>query len=258
MAWIYLAELEGSASPLNLGSERSPTVSVTDMPKPFCFQEWPRECSIRPQFGMTCEALREKCSRQSTSLAEDFPARTLVRRELAEAWKASEVVYSLKSFDSLANFDPASFSWRTSQLSLFGGLTAFSWNSLRWGSIVGGRLYQPQRLEPFTAESDGGYLDTPTVSRATYRTQKMPTPTANRYGSNVSSSSGATVRLSLDGMALRGILPGHPKGSLNPEWEEQAMGFQIGWTGLPAWAIAWFRPRRGKRLSVSLENREHA
>lgn len=127
-----------------------------------------------------------------TPSTADFHARTLVLQELERVWKAADRSYFSKSSDSLANFDRASFSWKTSQLSLFGGLSEFSWSSLRWGTIVGGRLYQPQRWAPRILENGYGFL---------------PTPTAQDYGNNRSPSEGATVRPSLNQLARRRFIP---------------------------------------------------
>jgi len=134
-------------------------------------------------------------------------------------------------------FDRDSFSWKTSQLSLFGGLIEFSWNSLRWGMILDGLLYQPQKLEPSIFENDGSYL---------------PTPTASDYGKNVGRKQDNTPsgrsRYSLTYRARRGELPNHPRGKLNPVWIEQAMGYPSRWTEIEPWAMQWFRPKREKRL----------
>jgi hypothetical protein len=194
-------------------------------------------------------------------------------QELERAWMVSEAGYSLKSSDSLASFDPDSFSWKTSQQSLFGGFTEFLWSSLRSGTIVGGRLYQPQRLDPRTFDSDGFYL---------------PTPTASDYGSNNhgvkegKAESKAESKASLGQMARRNQWPtpvardwkgqgmsrerrktrepdnlcsavreSDGAGSLNPTWVEWLMGYPLEWTALEDWATQWFRTKR-KRHSKDL------
>lgn len=43
-------------------------------------------------------------------------------------------------------------------------------------------------------------------------------------------------------------LPTAIGGSLNPTWLEWLMGYPTGWTVLEDWAIAWYRPKRAKRL----------
>jgi len=164
MAWIYLAESEALPAPLIHGCAPSPIVKMTDTLRP-CFCP---ECSdvsfVELRYGLTCE----RCNSEEwispfpwTSSQEDSPARTLALQEMERVWAEADRGYFSKSFASFANFDPDSFSWKTSQQSLFGGLTEFSWSSLRWGTIVDGRLYQPQRWEPRTSESAGSYLPTP-------------------------------------------------------------------------------------------------
>lgn len=176
MAWIYSLELAESAWLLNRGLEQSPIANKTPMHRQsFCL-----ECdylgngkllSTMLQSGMTCEhfALSILIS-PSTSLLVDSRVRISALQEMETAWKEGEAGYFLKLCDWLASFDRDSFSWKMCQLSLFEGLTEFSWSSLRSGTIVDGRLYQPQNLVPHTSENDGSYLLTPTASD--YGTQK--------------------------------------------------------------------------------------
>jgi hypothetical protein len=123
-------------------------VNVSDTLNPFYFAGCNQASCLLRRFGTTFELSSANSYLSSTSYREDFHARTSALQELERAWKEADQAYFSKSFASLASFDPDSFSWRTSQLSLFGGLTEFSWSSLRWGSIVDGRLYQPQKWEP--------------------------------------------------------------------------------------------------------------
>lgn len=245
MAWIFFQDTADLKTHFADLSVQLPIAKLSEEHSAYFCGECGKATLASRLYGTTC-ALCGKGTllSQSTSSQVDFLARILALQEMERVWKESEAAYSLKSSDSLASFDPVSFSWKTSQLSLFGGLTEFSWSSLRSGMIVNGRLYQPQKLEPVTLEKESGYLDTPTVSTATYRTQRIPT--ASSYGRNRSNSKGAAIRLSLYGMALAGILPGHPKGSLNPEWIEQAMGLPIGATELEPWETDGCRKQREK------------
>lgn len=238
MAWIYLAASEESLLPFNPGCDLSPTVKTTDMRSlSFC-----PECATvlfhELQSGTMCErCLGEWSQGQLILSTAGSPARTSALRDLEQVWAESEAGYSLKSQDWLANYDRDSSSWKTSQLSLLEDSPTYVWPSLRSGTIVDGRLYQPQKLEPSIFENDGSYL---------------PTPTACDYGKNVGrKSDGITPsgrdRHSLTVRARRGEIPNHPRGKLNPEWLEQAMGYPIAWTELTAWAMQWFRPKRGKR-----------
>jgi hypothetical protein len=258
MAWIYLAESGESALPYRLGLEQLPTVKTTDThSRSFCPECIKEVCTMHP-FGMMCELSEWEyflAASPSTSFVVDFHARTLVLQELEKAWQESEVGYSLKSQDWLASFDLDSFSWKMCQLSLFEGLTEFLWSSLRWGTTVAGRLYQPRNLEPRTFESDGFYL---------------PTPTTVDGGSyfNKSKSEGAALRPTLGAMAKHSLwptpmardwkgaggknrnsidLPKAVGGQLNPTWVEWLMGYPIDHTALSAWVIPWFRYKREKR-----------
>lgn len=47
-------------------------------------------------------------------------------------------------------------------------------------------------------------------------------------------------------------------GSLNPTFVEWLMGYPLEWTVLEPWAMAWFRPARGKRLKDSPDSSEEA
>jgi hypothetical protein len=169
---------------------------------------------------------------------------------MEKAWMESIADYSLKLQDSLAIFDQSSFSWKMFQLSLFEGLTEFSWNSLQSGMIQDGRLFQPQKLEPAILEKGGSYL---------------PTLTASIEGSNCSPNS-TNKRLGLAQLASKGMLPTlcardwkdngtEPSakernsqslastvgGPLNPTFCEELMGYEIGWTELDALATQWFQ-----------------
>src|SRR5208282_124173 len=114
----------------------------------------------------------------------------------------------------------------------------FIWSAVTWpasGSISGGRLSQPPRLEPRIYENDGSVL--------------LPTPTASRSGYNQGGGSGriGKIRYSMFQLAQRGELPNHPRGILNPMWIEQAMGYPIGWTELDHSVMQWFQLKRKKR-----------
>jgi hypothetical protein len=47
--------------------------------------------------------------------------------------------------------------------------------------------------------------------------------------------------LQISALAAQGKLPGHPKGKLNPEWIEQAMGYYSGWTEVAEWVMPFIR-----------------
>lgn len=241
MGWIYSAELAGSPWPYRHGSEPLPTARMTVMRKPCCSVEWQTgQCTLRLS-GTMCEPCEMPTSEpQSTLSPEDSPARISALQEMERAWKEADQAYFSKSFASLANFDPDSFSWKTSQLSLFGGLTEFSWSSLRWGTIVDGRLYQPQKWEPRTLESDGS---------------SWPTLTARDFRGSMSDHKLAERMDRTAGPNLQEFVQAH----FGVKWItaalcEALMGYPSGHTELSALATQWFRSNRERRLSDCSES----
>lgn len=254
MAWIYSAELEDSPWDSPSGSDQSRIVITIPTAKLSYCNECGRVIWLELQSGMTLRPYRPKCCRKSISSTAASPARTSALRAMAKAWKESEAGYFLKSQDWLGSFDPPLFSWRTCQQSLFEDLREFLWSSLRSGTTVGGRLFQPKKLEPAISENDGSYLPTPTATEGGYNqgggmgrcgairptlatiAKTLPTPMARDW-----KGAGGKNRKSQD-------LPRTMGGSLNPQFVEELMGFPIGWTGLEPWAMLWCRSRR-KELS---------
>jgi hypothetical protein len=101
-------------------------------------------------------------SGQLTLFVGDSPAKTSAARGERSVLKASAADYGLSLLGSLASFDPASSSWKTSQTSLFGGLTEFSETWPRSGLMRNGTAYQLAPLAPLTNATEFGLLPTPT------------------------------------------------------------------------------------------------
>lgn len=279
MAWIYLAELLESVSHSKNTLEPLHIVSVTDTHKAFYCPECDQVTLIELQSGMMCNHSQKTICQESTSLQVDFPAKTSVLQELEQAWMESEVDYFSKFPDSLASYDQDSYSWKTYQLSLFGGLTEYVWSSLRWGMIVDGRLYQPLRWVPRTLESDGSYLPTPTAIDPNREYQYRPgtktkvyslsgiaknnlwpsqiikkmwlTPTATEIPNRSKESMKKRIeyRKSIGRTTTPpGNLAEQVGGNLNPQWVEWLMGYKTEWTELDALVTQWFQSKRKKRL----------
>jgi len=199
MAWIYFQESAESDSHSNLGLEQSRIVNQTDMPNVFFCHECNQVTLTELPFGTTCEpCMGINLNQKSTSSSEDSHAKTSVLQEMELAWKESEADFFSKSSDLQVNFDRDSFSWKTCQLSLFGGLTEFAWNSLRWGMICDGQLFQPHQLVPTTDESDGFYLPTPTASQA---------GTNGKRFNKITKKWDLNAKLSLSTMATKNMWP---------------------------------------------------
>lgn len=196
MAWISLAALAGSPSPLNLGSDLSPTVRVS----PTHRASYCPGCKVgiypSPPFGTTLGLCAETyCHVTSISFSAVSLARISALRALALAWRVSEVSFTGSCTAWSAKSHPDSSFWRTCRPS---GLVDFK----RWsthlpssGSIVGGRLYPPRKSAPRIADNGGGSL--------------LPTPSASSYGTNKGGAAGrvGSARPSLETMARKNLWP---------------------------------------------------
>jgi hypothetical protein len=171
-----------------------------------------------------------------TQSAVVSPARTFQSPERARALAASAAAYGRNTGDLLANYDPVTSSWKTSQLCLIEGLTSFSETWPRSGTMRNGIAYQLPPLVPLTggtgygswptprredSEQTGGHRGKPDTLTAPART--WPTPTVQDAENNAGPSQYKRNSLPLN--AAIG-------GALNPMWVEWLMGFPLGWTAL--------------------------
>lgn len=264
MAWIYLAGSAGSPSVCTntsgLSHTASRTNSVNRSLSKTCAQD---DCQKRP-CGTTCELSRPMLSWiEWISSPQAGHARIFLSAALAVAWTEAEADLFLKSSDAFATCDHNSSSWKTHQLSLFGELTEYCWDSMRFGMMRAGQLFQPQKWAPRTFAKDFSYL--------------LPTPTASEYGTGGNGVKKGKQKpvLSLNHMARHNLWPtprasdgdkgsstqllgGKPSlaakaaagesGKLNPEFVEWLQGFPVGWTVLNHSEILSCHRRRRKRL----------
>ena len=189
--------------------------------------------------------------------AEDSPAKTSATRASAPASTASAADCGPSTPELLASYDPATSSWRTSQLCLGGDLDEFSETWPRSGLMRNGIAYRLPPLVPLTAATEYGSWPTPvsngSVARITMgaalkeaarkgennslatrvAARMWPTPTSRDWkdGSaqacaNVPTNGLLGREVHADGMNL--------SGSLNPAWTEWLMGYETGWTALDA------------------------
>lgn len=238
MGWISLVASAGNPLHCHLGFDPFPIVSETPTAKACFCPECMSTSLIGHQSLPTCNACGRRISQsRSTSSPPASHARILAAQALEKAWKESEADWFSKSSASPKSSRLRSFFWKTFPQSERVADPELVRNWPTWGMIVDGVLYPRRKSEQSTYAKGGSYL---------------PTPTACDYGKNVGrKSDGITPsgrdRWSLTVLARRGELPSHPKGSLNPEWIEQAMGYPIEWTGIAHWVTAWFQCKRAKR-----------
>ena len=190
------------------------------------------------------------------------PAKTLAQPEKGQGFPVNGRDYGVKSPVLLANYDPDTSSWRTSQHCLVEGLEQFSETWPRSGMMRSGTAYQLPTLAHLTDATGFGLslthkpthsVPTPTASdhierkstskeTLNFETNKSvsldrwvkmwPTPTARDHKGGrkpetlEASGRGASNSLN-DALTVSG-----QHGQLNPTWVEWLMGFPIGHTDL--------------------------
>lgn len=117
MAWIYLAESEGSQSPWHLGFCQSPTVRTIDTLPPCCWIEWLTGRYLWHRFGTMYAHCKETICHRSIWSTVASPVRTSALQELERAWKESEADYFSRSCGLPMKYDQDSSSWKTCQQS---------------------------------------------------------------------------------------------------------------------------------------------
>jgi len=138
----------------------------------------------------TCGRSRQPATTALTSSAEDFHAKTSALPEKVLALPVQGPVFGASSLGSLASYDPATSSWRTSQLSLLEGPMLFSGRWPRSGMTRNGTLFQ---LQPLVRRTGGSESGSSAFAAGLVRkpTHHVPTPTASDHIKRKSTSSEA-------------------------------------------------------------------
>lgn len=247
MSWHFLQEREAvsSADICWDGAAFVPSKSMT-MLGGYCLPDNETGCSPTSPSGMTLRRSTEGPGAGELMWFQgDSPVRTYRpperERDLAEA----EVDCGPSLPESLARYNPATYSWRTRQYSLLGGLELFSETWPRWGMMRGGELSVPAMLAPLTSESESGLWPTPTVQDADnnggpgqMRRNTLPLNavvkrfrTPNKTDADKWSKQSQAER-EAKGQQVRLCHQLDAGGSLSPLWVEWLMGWPLGWTDL--------------------------
>ncbi len=174
-----------------------------------------------------------------TAFMQDSLAKILATPELKQELAQKRAVAStVKSFASLAWYDPSSCSLKTSQQSLVEDLNASLPTLPRSGMTRNGYVYELPIVGRLTIEIDGGYLATPTTVSNQLMPSMMkhkgcrnlvaamlPTPTAHDRKKGAYPSE---YNRNTPGIAV--ILGGTP----SPMFQEWQMGWPINHTALKA------------------------
>lgn len=143
MSWHYLqgqeaASWEGSS----LDGAPSALLRLIPTPAASCSQDKPMDALNRSPFGMT---LRRSTGTDGAEalmwFRGDSPVRTYLPPAKEEDSMETEADCGPRWPGSLAKFNQGSFSWKTRQCSLFGGLTVFSGTWPRWGTMHDGEFW---------------------------------------------------------------------------------------------------------------------
>jgi hypothetical protein len=110
----------------------------------------------------TYEKSKGKCSkRKSGLLQEGFLAKIFPSLVKALGWLANDLAYGLNMRASLASYDRDTQSWKTSELSLFGGLMPFSGRFPKSGMMRNGKIYALRMWERPINGKESGLWRTP-------------------------------------------------------------------------------------------------
>jgi len=167
--------------------------------------------------------------------AGDSPVRTYLPPEGVSGYEGSEADCGPSSPESLAKYNPDTYSWKTRQCSLLGGLISYSETWPRWGSMRDGELYPQQTPVLRTSESESGYLPTPGAADNRARGHILMPSIQRRI------RIGKQIGLSM-------LFEGNPC----PLCVEGMMGWPKGWSLLAPLATAKFpKPLRSRGASLA-------
>jgi hypothetical protein len=174
------------------------------------------------------------------SFAADSRVKTSHGPVQEQASTVNARVFGPSTPEWLANFDPGTSLWRTSQGSLFEeGLAEFSETWPRSGMTRSGTAYRLPHLELPISEIDSGYLPTPRKTDAdrggrgdllqVVRGNPSPSGHFRIWPTPVADDTGHRKRPYSQGGRSLSYMAG---GQLNPEWTGWLMGFPPKWTEL--------------------------
>ena len=181
----------------------------------------------------TSEPLPQTASEQTElfpmSSAADSHAKTLAWQGGGQgSTKAPAADYGQSTPVLLAKYDHNTSSWRTSQLCLEGGLTAFSETWPRSGMMRSGTAYQLPPLVRLTDATGSGLWQTPVADDCVNSAK-------GKYNSRGEPKLSAQVKLWATPLNRNSVtLATIAGGSLNPTWVEWLMGFPADHTALNA------------------------
>jgi len=144
------------------GAAFAPSKSKTTLGE-YCLPDSETESSRASRSGMTLRRLTgPNGAGELTWYRGDSPVRTYLAPEGVRDSAADAPDYGPRWRESLARYNPDTYSWRTAQCSLLGGLTEFSGTWPRWGMMRDGECFPLPTLAHVT--SVRGCFSLPTVT----------------------------------------------------------------------------------------------
>ena len=222
MSWLFSQVLvEEYLGDISSDGEQSVQSSGNPIQLAYCAPDKMTVFSRLSRFGMTYKPLTEDLGEELLMLyREGFPVKTSLPRGKEQGLTESEAGCGPKWRGSFARFDPDSYSWRTHQCSLLGGLTEYSETWPRWGSMRNGECWERQTLAHRTSEIASGLWGTPTTSQDYKPVRKLTPSEANGTHGVILVGSVGESYPNLIGRYLKPLVT---------EW---LMGWPLGWTAL--------------------------
>jgi hypothetical protein len=262
MSWHYSQALEAAYSEANSsGGEPSAPSKSTTTPAVCSAPDKTTDRSRRFRSGTIYAPSTENrgVGWWTSSLAASR-AKISASQEPAKDSPESAADSGAKCGESWGKYDPASCSWKTAQLSLFGGSESCSETWPRWGMMRNGECWELSMPAHLIEERESGLWPTPTCGgggqiqpEGTTPTGKTPsgrkqTVCLERYANQVARGLATAVRQWPTPTAQDAKNNGAPSqmerntkplnaevgGPLNPTWVEWLMGWPLGWTDCAA------------------------
>jgi hypothetical protein len=253
MAWLYVPALEVSNLDLNqelMDSEPFVMSRGKPMRPQSLSRKYKKEQYMKRLSGLTLKPSTANLGVLKWISSLEASPVSPIQVRASYLVKTTRETYGRTLKESLARFDPESYSWRTFQTSIIPLPPQSLENWPKWGLSRRGVLYALQTLAHTIEERDGSswQLPTPTASEAekaglfkkgqmgnslvtkAKRGELFPTPTArepNDVGLNLDRGRYSNDTLTRKVSNQEGLENG---GRLNPQWVEWLMGWPIGWT----------------------------
>ncbi len=219
MSWHYLQEQEeASWEESCLDGAPSALLSLLPTQGESSSQDNETGSSQDSLSGMTLRRLTDDHGKDVLMWYQgDSPVRTYLPQEGAQESTDNDLDCGPRWQGSLARYNPDSYSWKTRQCSLLGGLIEFSETFPRWGTMQDGEFWGLLTPGRRTNANGSGLWPTPCKCVAG-KSEKTLEAVAN----------GLRQKTLDRQLALRGFGVGIP----NPTWVEWLMGWPTGWTDM--------------------------